>query len=398
MDAVTGPAPEFSIVMPCLNEAETLEACILSARKVIASEGLSAEIILADNGSTDGSVQIAETHGVRVVRVSDRGYGSAIRGGIRAARGKYIIICDSDGSHDMSEIGRFVEKLRQGFDLVVGSRFKGKIDPGSMPWANRRIGNPVLTGIGRLLFCKDVSDFHCGFRGISVEALRRLVLVTTGMEFASEMLIKAALCGLKIAEVPVTQHKDGRSRPPHLRRWRDGWRHLRFMLLYSPVWLFMAPGFALMLLSALGFALVMPGLRFIVNVGLDVNALVVASAMGLLGFQLVSFGLFAQTFAASAGLLPHTPNSRWVEKRFSLERFLVLGLVMVAGGLLLFGKLLLRWRAMDYGVMSYSASARLVVPGVTLLSLGVQVIFTSFCLSVVRLPRRPDDGERDEEQ
>jgi glycosyltransferase involved in cell wall biosynthesis len=380
--------PEVSVIMPCLNEAETLEVCLRKAQGAIQQHGLAAEIIVADNGSRDGSRDIAEWCGVRVVVVSERGYGNALRGGIEAARGRLIIMGDADDSYDFCEIYPFIEKLREGYDLVMGTRLKGTIMTGAMPWLNRWLGNPVLTGIGRLFFSSSVSDFHCGLRAFSREAYHRMNLVTTGMEFASEMVMKAAFSGMRIAEVPISFYKDGRSGPPHLRRWRDGWRHLRFMLLYSPRWLFLYPGVALMLLG-LGTGLwLLPHPRAIGNVTLDVHTLVYAAMAVVIGFQTIAFAFFTKIFAITEGLLPEDPRLNRLFRYVTLEVGLIVGgallLIGLAGSLYAFGA----WGAHSFGPLDPPRTLRIVIPAVTALTLGCQIVLSSFFLSVLGLRRR----------
>ena len=298
---------ELTILMPCLNEAETLAACVLAAKKGLEAAGVSGEILIADNGSTDGSQEIARQLGARVVNVPEKGYGNALRGGINAALGKWILMGDADASYDFAEAARFVEKLRNGDDLVMGCRLPvggGKIMPGAMPWKNRWIGNPVLSFIGRLFFKCPAHDFHCGLRAFSRQTYDKLDLQTTGMEFASELVIKATLRQMRISEVPITLHKDGRSRPPHLKPWRDGWRHLRFMCLYSPRWLFLVPGLLLMLLGlALTTALSFKNIG-IGSLELNVGTLMMASMLAIVGFQLVAFAFYTKLFAIAESLLP----------------------------------------------------------------------------------------------
>ncbi len=295
---------ELSVVMPCLDEAETVGVCVRKALAFLEKHGVQGEVVVADNGSTDGSVQIAQAAGARVVQVLERGYGSALMGGIRAARGRYIIMGDSDDSYDFSNLMPFLEKLREGYDLVMGNRFKGGIAPGAMPFSHRWLGNPVLTSIGRLFFGSPCGDFHCGLRGFSKEAAEKMGLQTPGMEFANEMVVKATILGMRMAEVPTFLSKAGRSRPPHLRSWRDGWRHLRFLLLFCPKWLFWIPGFTLMGLGgALGSILTFSPVR-IFGVTLDTNSLLVCSMRLLVGFQVVCLGLFAKALALREGLLP----------------------------------------------------------------------------------------------
>jgi glycosyltransferase involved in cell wall biosynthesis len=379
---------EVSIVMPCLNEAETLERCIAKAKKAIAEHGLEAEVLIADNGSTDGSQAIAQRLGARVVPVAEKGYGNALRGGIAAARGRYVVMGDSDDSYDFGSIYPFIEKLRQGYDLVMGNRFHGGIEPGAMPWKHRWIGNPVLTGIGRLFFRCPSGDFHCGLRAFSRAAYTRMELQTTGMEFASEMVIKACLKRMKVTEVPTILHKDGRSRPPHLRSWRDGWRHLRFMLLFSPRWLFLIPGAVLFLAGLLLSLWVLGGPRHVGVVSLDIHTLLVSAFGCLLGYQLIVFALFTKTYAVSEGL--HPPNLllsrllRWV----NLEVGIVAGLAMGVAGLAALTVALWNWGATGLGELNPRVTMRLVIPAVVLLTLGVQTVFVSFFLSIIGLRPR----------
>jgi glycosyltransferase involved in cell wall biosynthesis len=374
--------------MPCLNEEETLAACIQKARKGLADAGVSGEVLVADNGSSDGSIAIAEKEGARVVRVKEKGYGSALRGGIEAAQGKWVIMGDSDQSYDFSRIGGFVQKFREGYDLVMGCRLPkggGTIAPGAMPWKNRWIGNPTLSFIGRLFFQSPAQDFHCGLRGFSREAYARMELKTTGMEFASEMVIKATLKQLRIAEVPITLHPDGRSRPPHLKPWRDGWRHLRFMLLFSPRWLFNWPGFALLVLGfAFGIPLTVRPIQ-IGHVQLDTNTLLVAGMMVIVGFQILFFGVFTRLYCVAGGLLPESKQLTTILRWFSLERGIIAGLLIFAGGIGFFAAAILKWKAARFGIISYPESLRLVIPAVTCMTLGVQTIFSSFFLSILQL-------------
>lgn len=379
---------EVSIVMPCLNEAETLETCIRKAQTSIQKHGLSAEVIVADNGSTDGSQEIAKRCEARLVSVVERGYGTALMGGIEAAHGKYIIMGDADDSYDFSNIYPFVEKLREGYDFVMGTRLKGKIMPGAMPWKNRWVGTPVLTGIGKLFFRCPASDFNCGLRGFSKDAYRVMDLRTTGMEFASEMIVKATLKQMRITEVPIILYQDGRSRPPHLHPWRDGWRHLRFLLLYSPRWLFLSPGIMLFFLGLLIFALLLPGSQSVAGIVFDVHTLLVGGLACILGFQLVSFAVFAKIFAVSEGLLPEDPFLHRAFRFITLEVGLIIGgaLTLMGLGLLIWS--LVYWGQRGFGPLDYVRSMRLVIPATTLLALGVLVAFSSFFLSFLGLRRK----------
>lgn len=391
-----GPV-ELSIVMPCLNEARTLEACIRQATDFLARSGVAGEVVVGDNGSTDGSQAIARRCGARVVDVPVRGYGAALYHASLAARGRYVIMGDCDASYDFSSLMPFVEQLRAGCDLVMGNRFAGGIRDGAMPWKNRYLGNPVLSGVGRLLFRCPARDFHCGLRGYSAEAFRRMDLRTTGMEFASEMVIKATLMGMRIAEVPTTLSPDGRDRPPHLRPWRDGWRHLRFMLLYSPRWLFLYPGLAMMLLGLLVGGWLLGGPRRVGGVTFDVHTLLYAAATAIVGFQAVAFAVLGKAFAISEGLLPRDPKMDWLLRLLRLEYGLVAGLAMVLGGLGLGIAGVVVWGRRAFGPLEPSQVLRIAIPSALLLVLGGQVVLASFFLSVlglrVRRPEGPAAGE-----
>jgi glycosyltransferase involved in cell wall biosynthesis len=374
--------------MPCLNEAETLETCIRKARLAIEEAHLTGEVIIADNGSTDGSMEIAKRLGARVVQVEAKGYGHALMGGIAAAAGKFIVMGDADDSYDFSHIPRFVDKMRAGADLVMGNRFRGGILKGAMPALHRYIGNPALTRIGRLFFGSPVGDFYCGLRGFRKESYQRLGLRTTGMEFATEMVVKATLLRLNIAEVPTTLSPDGRSRPPHLRTWRDGWRTLRFFLLYSPRWLFLYPGSALMVVgSALGLWL-LPASRTVDSVTFDVHTMLYCAALVLLGFQAVAFAVFTKLFAITEGLLPPDPALDRLFRYISLEVGLGVGCLLIAAGMATSVSAVRFWGTRHFGALDYPHSMRIVIPAVLLLILGVQTVFASFFLSVLGLRRR----------
>jgi glycosyltransferase involved in cell wall biosynthesis len=378
-------APEFSILMPCLNESETLAACIEKAKKYVETSGVRAEIIIADNGSTDGSQKIATDLGARVVNVPIRGYGAALYHGTLAARGQYVIMGDSDDSYDFSNLSPFIDGLRGGYDLVMGNRFMGGIKSGAMPWKNRYIGNPILTAIGRLFFHCPVRDFHCGLRGYSIEAFKRMDLRTTGMEFASEMVIKSNLLNMKMTEVPTTLSPDGRSRPPHLRPWRDGWRHLRFMFLYSPKWMFLYPGTALFVIGlALGLW-VLPGRRYIGSVSFDVHTLLCAAAIMLIGFQGMVFWLFSKVFAISEGLLPRDPRIDHLLDWLSLEAGLIAGIIMILLGALGVVATFWYWSQKSFGQLDPTIVFRALIPSVFAMILGFQGLFASLFLSVLGL-------------
>lgn len=382
------PALFVSVVMPCLNEAETLERCVRRAVETLSASGLAGEVIVADNGSTDGSQEIARRAGARVVDVPERGYGAALLGGIAAANGRHVVMGDADDSYDFGEVPVFVAKLEEGNDLVMGSRFRGRIEPGAMPLLHRWLGNPVLSFLGRLFFRVPTSDFHCGIRAFRKTALDGLGLKTTGMEFASEMVVKAALFGLKIAEVPVTLRKDGRSRPPHLRTWRDGWRHLRFLLLYSPRWLYLWPGLLLVILGAGILAWLFPGPRHVGAATLDVHAMLGAAVMVLVGVEAITFALLAKVFAATEGLLPPDPRVSRLSRVLSLEAGLAASVVLLAAGAALCGLVVRDWAASAFSHLDYSVSMRKMIPGALLLVLGAHGLLSSFFLSILRLKRR----------
>ena len=387
------PALELSIVMPCLDEAETLEVCIAKAQQSLEQNDIAGEIVIADNGSSDGSQEIATRMGARVVQVQRRGYGSALMGGIEAARGRYVIMGDADDSYDFSSLMPFVEKLREGYELVMGNRFRGGIAPGAMPPLHYYLGNPVLSGIGRLLFTIPVSDFHCGLRGFSREAARRMDLQTTGMEFASEMVVKATLLGMRIAEVPTSLAPDGRTRSPHLRSWRDGWRHLRFLLLYSPRWLFLYPGALLMLLGLAVGVWILPEPREIGGVTLNVHTLIYAAAAVSIGFQSLVFAVFTKVFAISAGLLPEDPRLKRLFRYVTLETGLLAGGGLIALGLIGTIWALSDWSARSFGALDPTETQRIVIPASLALTLGLQVVLCSFFLSVLGLRRRGSEFE-----
>lgn len=373
---------DLSIVMPCLNEVETIEQCISKAQQSLKKLQLKGEIIVADNGSADGSMEIATKLGARVIHVKEKGYGNALRGGIEAAQGKWIIMGDADDSYDFGQIAPFIEKLKDGYELVMGCRLPkggGKIMEGAMPWKHRWIGNPALSGIGRLFFKSSISDFHCGMRAFTREAYQKMRLRTTGMEFASEMVIKAGLNGMRVAEVPITLHKDGRSRPPHLRSWRDGWRHLRFMLLYSPSWLFLMPGAFLLFVGVVFGTRLQMGPWKVGPFGFDTNTMLVCSMLQVVGLQIFFFGMFARIFAVSEGILPDNagPLSKLC-KHFTLERGLFFGLAIFLVGVIQLVQAVLYWKAAHFGSIPYPESLRQVIPAVTLIMMGVQVIFSSF--------------------
>ena len=378
---------ELTILMPCLNEAETLATCIVKARGFLERTGIAGEVLIADNGSTDGSQVIAEAAGARVVTIPEKGYGAALGGGIAAARGRYVIMGDADDSYDFSQLDRFVDELRRGTSLVMGNRFAGGIAPGAMPWLHKYIGNPVLSFLGKLFFRTPASDFHCGLRGFDRDAILGLSLRTTGMEFASEMLVKATLSGLGIAEVPVTLSPDGRSRPPHLRTFRDGWRHLRFLLVFSPKWLFLYPGYALLAAGLFLGALLLPGpLRLSPTIELDIHTFLMAAMFILVGLQSVSFAVIGRRFATQYGFIPRSETFGGLLEALTLERLLALALVLVAAGVgaLLWG--LGQWAARDFGSLNPSTTMRPMILAMTTLVAGLQLAMSAFMSSMITIP------------
>lgn len=381
-----GAAPiELSIVMPCLNESETLATCIRHAHTFLAAYGVVGEVIIADNGSTDGSQQIAEDEGARVVNVAEKGYGAALIGGIATARGTYVAMGDADDSYDFEGLGPFVEELRDGADLVMGNRFRGGIEPGAMPKLHKYLGNPVLSLVGRLFFNAPVKDFHCGLRAFRRDSIIALSLRTTGMEFASEMVVKASLTGLNIVEVPTTLRKDGRSRPPHLRSWRDGWRHLRFLMLYSPRWVFFYPGLLLTALGLIATAVLLAGPVFIGDFGLDIGTMLYASAIAVVGYQAVLFFLLSKVYALHEGFLPASERFRALQGRLNLENITVAGVVIFALGLVWLVVSFVWWGGSDFGALDPSDSVRRVTPAVLSLIIGAQTIMAGLFLSLLRI-------------
>ncbi len=381
-------AVELTVVMPCLNEAETLAVCVDKALAALRENDIAGEVVVADNGSTDGSQAIAMEHGARVVAVPVRGYGAALNAGISAARGRFVLMADADDSYNFAHIPRFLAELRKGADLVMGNRFQGGIGPGAMPVLHRYLGNPVLSKVGRVLFHSPIGDFHCGIRAFSREAYERLGLRTTGMEFASEMVVKASLLQQKIVEVPTTLQKDGRSRPPHLKTWSDGWRHLRFLLMYSPRWLFLFPGLTLMLGGLALMAWLLPAERPLGFVNLGVDTLAYAVAAVLLGFQLVFFGIAAKVFAITEGLLPEDESfQRWFQF-VTLETGLIAGVLLVMAGLGIAMFSVNAWAHAGYGPLAPVQMMRRTLPAMLCLMLGTEVCFGSFFLSLLGLKRR----------
>ncbi len=384
-----GPnALDLSVVMPCLNESLTVSTCIKKAQATIERLGIRGEVIVADNGSTDGSQSLAAQLGARVVPIETRGYGSALRGGIAAARGKFIVMGDADDSYDFNQLGDFLAKLNEGYDLVIGNRFRGGILPGAMSPLHRFLGNPVLSWLGRLFFESPVRDFHCGMRGFRKDAIEGLQLRALGMEFASEMIVKATLFHLAVTEIPTVLSPDGRDRPPHLRTWRDGWRHLRFLLLYSPRWLFLYPGIALFILGIAISLWLIPGPQKIGRVTFDIHTLLFGAMVILIGFQSINFAAFSKVFAITEGLLPSDPRLDRLFKYITLEVGLALGALLVFAGMgtWIFG--LEYWHGRNFGALDPERTLRIVIPGLVSLTMGVQIILSSFLMSVLGMHRQ----------
>ncbi|WP_369140014.1 glycosyltransferase family 2 protein [Modestobacter versicolor] len=397
---MNGSAVELTILMPCLDEAETLRVCVEKARGFLERSGVVGEVLIADNGSTDGSQAIAEAAGARVVPVARRGYGSALIAGIEAARGRFVIMGDADDSYDFSDLSAFVAELRAGADLVMGNRFAGGIEDGAMPPLHRYLGNPVLSFIGRLFFKTRIRDFHCGLRGFQRDRMLALNLHTTGMEFASEVVVRSVLAGYRITEVPTTLSKDGRSRPPHLRSWRDGWRHLRFLLLYSPRWLFLVPGLVMALLGALATIVLLVTPVTVGSVTFDIGTLLYATAVVVVGVQATAFALLTKVYAVEEGFLPRDRRLDRVTSWLGLETGLIVGGALFLLGVLAAVLSVNYWQDSDFGQLDAAETVRAVVPAVLGFMLGAQVCLNSFFLSILGLGRRnrPEVRDYDDEQ
>lgn len=379
------PEIELTILMPCLNEAETLEICLKKAIFFLKRNKIKGEVLVADNGSTDGSKDITRKTGARLIEVPVKGYGSALISGITESRGKYIIMGDADDSYDFSDLMPFIKKLREGYDLVMGNRFKGGIEKGAMPPLHRYLGNPVLSGIGRLFFKSSIGDFHCGLRGFSRQAMLSINLNTLGMEFASEMVVKSILHKLKMTEVPVILHKDGRSRPPHLRSWRDGWRHLKFLLMFSPNWLFLYPGLILIILGLAGTGVLSFTTIKINHVFLDVHTMLFSVLMVILGVQTVSFSIITHAYARIAKLYPVEDSIIEKLSSLSLEKGLIAGVVLIIFGFVLSAAGLIIWAEKGFGSLMPASMLRILLPAVLAMAIGLQILFTSFLLGVFRI-------------
>jgi glycosyltransferase involved in cell wall biosynthesis len=382
------PQLDVTILMPCLNEAETLAVCVRNARAAIEALGRPGEVLIADNGSTDGSQAIAEAEGARVVAVPTRGYGAALIAGIQNAYGKYILMGDADDSYDFGHLPRFVAELETGKDLVMGNRFKGGIINNAMPPLHRYLGNPVLSFVGRLFFAVPIGDFHCGLRAFRADSMRKLNLRTTGMEFASEMVVKSALQKLNIGEVPTTLKPDGRTRAPHLRTWRDGWRHLRFLLMYSPRWLFFYPGVALTLVGLVASLWLIGGERHIGNLNFDVDTLAYSLGMMLIGTQAVIFAISAKLFGTREGFLPASATFEKGIEKISVETGLIAGVLLTFAGLVLAIYAVAEWHTAGFGHMTATHMLRLTLPSASMMMLGVEAIFASFFLGLLQIRHR----------
>ena len=387
MDDLNEAEIELTILMPCLNEAETIGICIDKALSYLARSGICGEVLVADNGSTDDSLAISTEKNARIIVVEQRGYGSALRAGIKAAHGRHIIVGDADDSYDFTRLDDFAAKLNEGYDLVIGNRFRGGISPGAMPILHRYLGNPILSLIGRLFFNVKIGDFHCGLRGFNRARMLELKLHTTGMEFATEMIVAAALRKYSIAEVPTTLKRHGRSRPPHLRTWRDGWRHFRFLLIFSPRWLFIYPGFAVAALGLLGAALLFRGKVEIANgIAIDIHTFLVAAIAILVGVQSISLGVIARRFASKYGFLPRSERYAALLAGFSLERGLILALVIGLAGIGGLFWAIYSWVSLSFGPIQYPSVLRVLVLSLTAIAVAMQIALTSFFLSIIDLP------------
>ncbi len=379
---------ELTILMPCLNEAETLEICIKKAFRFLEENKVDGEVLIADNGSTDGSQDIARRCGARVTNVDTKGYGAALMGGCDAAWGKYVIMGDADDSYDFLNLMPFLDKLREGYELVMGNRFKGGIAKGAMPPLHRYIGNPVLSFIGRLFYPSSIGDFHCGLRGYNREAIQKLNLQTTGMEYASEMVVKATLMNLKMTEVPTTLSPDGRSRPPHLRSFRDGWRHLKFLLMHSPKWLFLYPGIFFFVLGLIMLLALLPGPLTIGSVSFDIHTMLAGSGCMILGAQVIQFALYTNAYAKVSGFIPVTRKADDMLEKLTTDNGALFGFLVFLAGLVIAVLSVVLWKNTQFGDLNPQQVMRYTIPAMTCIIIGVQIIFGSFFLGILKIKHK----------
>lgn len=376
---------ELTILMPCLNEAETIEVCIKKAMKSLKDNKIKGEVLIADNGSTDGSQEIAKKCGARVENIKERGYGAALIGGCNAALGKYVIMGDADDSYAFDNIMPFVEKLREGYELVMGNRFKGGIEKGAMPPLHKYLGNPVLSGIGRIFYNSKIGDFHCGLRGYNTKKMRELNLKTTGMEYASEMVVKSELNGLKIAEVPTTLKKDGRSHAPHLRSWSDGWRHLKFLLMYSPKWLFLIPGIILTIIGLIGTCILSFTSISISNITFDTQTMLYSAMILMVGIQILFFATFTKIYGMNNNMLPVKTKFDKTLLEMKFEKLLKIGVVLFIIGIILTIVAIVKWANVSFGDLNIRETMQITIPAITLLVCGIQIIFGSFFMGILQI-------------
>lgn len=379
---------ELTILMPCLNEAETLEICISKANTFLREHNVSGEVLIADNGSTDGSQEIARKNGARVVDIKEKGYGSALRGGSENAYGKYVIMGDADDSYDFLNLMPFLEKLREGYELVMGNRFRGGIEKGAMPPLHRYLGNPVLSFIGRMFYPSDIKDFHCGLRGYRKESIQSLNLQTTGMEYASEMVVQSTLHHLKMIEVPTTLSPDGRSRPPHLRSWHDGWRHLKFLMMYSPNWTFLYPGLILSIIGILIMGAIGLGSATIGQVHFGINTMMYGAASLLVGTNIIMFSMFTKAYAMQSGFIPNSSKTMSRIEEFTVEKGVVSGLLLTVIGLIITVIAFVIWGNHSFGDLQPEVMTKITIPAATLIAIGIELIFASFFLGILKIERK----------
>jgi glycosyltransferase involved in cell wall biosynthesis len=379
---------ELTILMPCLNEAETLEICIKKAMSFLTDNKVKGEVLIADNGSTDGSQDIATRNGARVVNIEQKGYGSALRGGSENARGKYVIMGDADDSYNFLNLMPFLEKLREGYELVMGNRFKGGIEKGAMPPLHKYLGNPVLSFIGRIFYPSEIKDFHCGLRGYNRAAIKSLQLQTTGMEYASEMVVQATLHKLRMIEVPTTLSPDGRTRPPHLRSWRDGWRHLKFLMMYSPNWTFLYPGLILSVVGLLMMVIIGVGPTKIGNVNFGINTMMYGSASLLVGVNIILFSMFTKAYALSSGFIPNSPKTIGIFEKFTVEKGVVIGVALTLLGIAATIFAFIIWGNNSFGNLQPESIMKITIPATTLIAIGIELIFASFFLGILEIERK----------